>query len=71
MSVTEETIQVLRVWLKEVAPSNMLYMSVTEETFQLERSPSKEEAVENMPRMLVTFDRFGASVARYTMLVAP
>ena len=48
MSVTDETFQALRGWLKEVAPDNMKDMSVTDETSHDERSPSKTVASRNM-----------------------
>ena len=48
MSVTAETSQEFRGWLKEEAPSNMDSMLVTFETFQMEISPLKEEALVNM-----------------------
>ena len=44
ISVTEETSQLLRGWLKDSAWPNISDISVTEETFQEEMSPLKEEA---------------------------
>ena len=46
--MTEETFQVLRGWLKKVAPVNMPDMSVTEETFQVLRGWLKKVAPVNM-----------------------
>ena len=63
ISVTEETSQVSRGWLKEEASANRWDMSVTEETFQEEILPLKDEAPANIPDMLVTRERSGASVA--------
>ena len=48
MSVTDETSQALRGWLKSEAPSNMEPMSVTDETSQSPRGWAKEEAPLNM-----------------------
>ena len=48
MSVTEETFQESRGWLKEVAYQNMWDMSVTEETFQESRGWLKEVVSANM-----------------------
>ena len=48
MSVTEETFQSLRGWLKEKASRNMPCMSVTEETSHVLRGWLKEEALQNM-----------------------
>ncbi len=44
MSVTCETSQVLRGWLKEVAEENIQDMSVTFEVFHVERDWLKEES---------------------------
>ena len=44
MSVTAETSQEERSWLKEVAPWNIWCMLVTAETSQEEMLPSKEVA---------------------------
>ena len=71
MSVTPETFQESRGWLKEEALLNMPVMLVTDETFQDDRSPLKERAMRNMSLMSVTLDRSGASVAWYTMRPAP
>ena len=43
-SVTDETSQLSRGWLKEAASQNMLDRSVTEDTSQKEMSPLKEVA---------------------------
>ena len=51
MSVTDETSQELRGWLKEVAPRNIHLISVTEDTFQELRGWLKEVASENMSHM--------------------
>ena len=45
-------------------------MSVTPETFQLEMLPLNKEARINIPLMSVTPERFGTSVALYSMLTA-
>ena len=63
MSVTDETSQVLRGWLKEGELWNMLVMSVTDETSQAEMSPLKALASANMNDMSVTRLRSGVSVA--------
>ena len=54
MSVTAETSQLSRGWLKAVAPSNMLRILVTDETSQEEMSPLKAVAPLNIPLMSVT-----------------
>ena len=48
MSVTEETSQKSRGWLKAVAPANISAMSVTEEVSQVEMSWLKAVAPENI-----------------------
>ena len=63
MSVTFETSQPSRCWLKEAALENMRFMSLTEETSQSEISPLKAPVSANMPDMPVTRLRFGVSVA--------
>ena len=64
MSVTLDTFQEARGWLKEEAWKNMWDRSVTLDTFQEEMSPLKEEAPLNMPDRSVARERSGASVAR-------
>jgi hypothetical protein len=69
-SVTLETFQFDRSWLKAVAFQNMPNMLVTLETFQLEMSWLKEEARLNMFYMVVTLEAFQLEMS-WLKVVAP
>ena len=71
MSVAAETFQPDMSPLKGRAMANIWDMSVTDETSQLERLPLNMKACMNISEVSVTADRSGASVARYTMFIAP